>query len=218
MRPLAIPLQQSQIDAAWDFWKVGWVSQEFATLRAAFPNTLDAIRIKAIVLNALYATKIIAITRAADCVERVLTTSQLTGADLVEALVNEIRKVTKRREYSFSAKYAHFFVDSSLPILDRYAEWMLGEHLGSQIQSKDPRRYHKFTEDIETLKRVAGLNCSCAQLDAYLWVAGAYWCWKDRPNESINGDLKVRFENLHRDPATEPTLVALLGIESRARS
>ena len=75
-------------------------------------------------------------------------------------MVSEIRVITKRSNYSFASKYAHFFIDSNLPILDWYAEWMAGKHLG-QMQSKNPKRYHKFTEDIETLKRVAGLNCSC---------------------------------------------------------
>jgi hypothetical protein len=209
---LAMPLGQSQIDAAAEFWKGGWESKEFEQLRMAFPNPLDAVRIKAIVLNALYGTNIIAIAQAADRVERVLRAKQWTGSDLVEQLVSEIRGVTKRSNYSFAAKFAHFFIDSSLPILDSFAEWMLGRHLGPKMQSKDPRRYHKFSEDFETLKRVAGLTCNCAELDAYLWVAGEYWYWKDHPKSSISGDLKVRFENLRGNPSTEPLLVALLGI------
>ena len=209
---LAIPLKQSQIDAATQFWASGWESKEFEQLRIAFPNPLDAVRIKAIVLNALYGTNIIAIAQAADCVERVLRANQWTGSDLVEQLVIGVREATKRSNYSFAAKYAHFFVDSSLPILDSFAEWMLGRHLGRQMQSKDPRRYHKFTEDIETLKRVAGLTCNCAELDAYLWVAGEYWYWKDHPNYSISTDLKQRFENLQGNPSTEPSLAVLLSI------
>jgi hypothetical protein len=130
----------------------------------------------------------------------------------VEQLVSEIREVTKRSNYSFAAKYAHFFVDSSLPILDSFAEWMLGRHLGRMMQSKDPRRYHRFTEDIETLKRVAGLNCNCAELDSYLWVAGEYWYWKDHRKYSISSELKPHFENLQRSPTLEPSLAALLGI------
>jgi len=212
IQQLEIPLKQSQIDAAVEFWQGGWESKEFVQLRVAFPNPLDAIRIKAIVLNALYGTNIIAITQAADSVERVLKTNQWTGSDLVEQLVIGVREATKRSNYSFAAKYAHFFVDSSLPILDSFAEWMLGRHLGRQMQSKDPRRYHKFTEDIETLKRVAGLTCNCAELDAYLWVAGEYWYWKDHPNYSISTDLKQRFENLQGNPSTEPSLAVLLSI------
>lgn len=214
IQQLAIPLRQSQIDAAKEFLAGGWESKEFDQLRAAFPSPLEAVRIKAIVLNALYGTNIIAIGRVADRVELLLRTNQWTGADLVEQLVAEIRGVTKRGEYSFAAKYAHFFIDSSLPILDSFAEWMLGRHLGRQLQSKDARRYHRVTVDIETLKRVAGLNCNCADLDAYLWVAGEYWYWKDHPKYKISGDLKPRFENLQENPSDESLLAALLGIST----
>ena len=215
IQQLAIPLKQSQIDAAIDFaieiWG-RWESKEFEQLRMAFPNPLDAVSIKAIVLNVLYGTNIIAIAQVADRVERVLKANQWTGPDLVEQLVNEIRGVTKRSNYSFAAKYAHFFIDSSLPILDWFAERRLRAHLGRQMQSKDPRRYHKFTEDIQTLKRVAGLNCNCAELDSYLWVAGEYWYWKDHPKYSISSDLKQPFENIQSNPTAEPSLAALLGI------
>ncbi len=178
IQQLAISLKQSQIDAANEFWNGRWEGEDFKQLRMAFPNPLVAVRIKAIVLNALYGANIIAIAQAADRVERVLRANQWSGCDLVEQMVGAIRGVTKRSNYSFAAKYAHFFVDSSLPILDSFAEWMLGRHLGRKMQSKDPRRYHRFAEDIETLKRVAGLTCNCAELDSYLWVAGEYWYWK----------------------------------------
>lgn len=209
---LAIPLKQSQIDAAAEFWQGGWESKEFAQLKSAFPNPIDAIKVKAIVLNALYGTNIIAIAQVADRVERVLRANQWSRTELVEQLVKEIRGVTNRNHYSFAAKYAHFFVDSSLPILDWFAEWRLRAHLGRQMQSKEPGRYHRFCEDFETLKRVAGLNCDCAELDAYLWVAGEYWYWKEHPKYPISGDLKMRFESVRRSTSAEPVLAALLGI------
>jgi hypothetical protein len=45
IQQLAIPLKQSQIDAAKKFWAGGWESKEFEQLRTAFPNPLDAVRI-----------------------------------------------------------------------------------------------------------------------------------------------------------------------------
>ena len=138
------------------------------------------------------------------------------GIDLVEQLVKEIRGVTSQDNYSFAAKYAHFFIDPTLPILDSYAEWMLARHLGRELQSKDPRRYHRFTEDIETLKRFAGLTCNCADLDAYLWVAGEYWYWKDHREYSINGDLRALFEKLQGNSTAQPLLAALLDIAATA--
>jgi hypothetical protein len=207
---LAMPLLSSQIEAAAEFWKNGWESQEIAQLQQFFPNSQDAIKVKAIVLNALYGTHIIAIFKVADCVERVLKTNHSTGPDLVEELVDEIGRITKRRHYSFASKYGHFFIDSALPILDSYAEWMVAKHLGS-MKSKNPKRYLRFSEDIATLKRLAGLTCSCAELDAYLWVAGEYLSWKTNSNLNINGDLKPHFEQLEKDPESERSLRNLLG-------
>ena len=192
-RKLAMPLLSSQIDAAARFWKNGWESQEIVQLKQVFPNSQDAIKVKAIVLNALYGTNIIAISKVADCVERVLKANHSTGPNLVEELVAEICRITNRRHYSFAAKYAHFFVDSDLPILDSYAEWMVGKHIGS-MKSENPKRYLRFNEDIATLKRVAGLSCNCAELDAYLWVAGEYLSWKANPKLNISGDLRQYFD------------------------
>ena len=88
---------------------------------------------------------------------------------------------------------------------------MVGKHIGS-MKSENPKRYLRFNEDIATLKRVAGLTCNCAELDAYLWVAGEYLSWKDDPRTNINGDLKPHFERLENDPQSERTLSILLGI------
>jgi hypothetical protein len=90
LQQLAMPLLSSQIEAAARFWKNGWESQEIVQLKQVFPNSQDAIKVKAIVLNALYGTNIIAISKVADCVERVLKTNHSTGPDLVEELVVEI--------------------------------------------------------------------------------------------------------------------------------
>lgn len=211
VRQLAVPLAQSQIDAAGRFWRDGWDSKEIVQLKQAFPKCEDAVAVKAIVLNTLYGTSIIAIVKVARCVERVLNSNHSFGPGLVEELVAEMEKVSKRKNYSFAAKYAHFFVDPCLPILDLYAEWMVARHLG-QSQSKNPKRYLKFYEDVETLKRAAVLTCDCAQLDAYLWVAGEYWYWKAHPKTKVSGDLMDHFERLTRNPEDERTLSSLLSI------
>ncbi len=218
IQQLAVPLSQSQIDAAVDFWKKKGSAETpdgldpFSQIRKAFPNLAEAVTIKAIVLNELYSTNIIAIQKVADCVEQVLKRSHPTGSELVEELVTEIWPVTKQNNHSFAAKYAHFFIDSSLPILDWYAEWMVGLHLGRSMQSKNPKRYLRFAEDIETLKRVAGLQCSCADLDGYLWPAGEYWYWKAHPKTQISSELKPYFETLETNPEKEPDLAKALGL------
>ena len=210
-RQLAIPLAQSQIDAAAKFWFEGaWEAKEFEELKGAFADPAHAISIKAIVVNALYGTNIFAIDKVAACIERVVKSTRSAGPDLVEELVVEIRQITKRNNYSFASKYAHFFLDSTVPILDWYAEWTLGKHLG-QLRSSNPKRYHKFFEEIDLLKDLAGIECQCAAMDAYLWVAGEYLHWKGNSTARINGDLKRQFERIHLDPTCDAALVSLLG-------
>jgi len=209
---LAMPLSRNQIDAASKFWGNGsWDTKELVQLKQVFPNPQDAVMLKAIVLNTLYGTNIIAISKVAKRLEELLNANHSTGPDLVEELVAEIRNVTKRRHYSFVAKFAHFFINADLPILDQYAEYMVAKHLG-QAQSQNPKRYLKFVEDIEKLTELAGLTCNCAQLDAYLWIAGEYWCWKENPNLKVSGDLVGHFERFAENPENERTLGDLLGI------
>ena len=207
---LAQPLTQSQIDSASRFWAAGWESEELAQLKRAFPGHFDAVRIKAIVLNELYGTNVIAIYKVAGLLEKLLKETHTTGPLLVEELVDEINKITGRAHYSFVAKFGHFFVDSNLPILDSYAEQMAAWHLGN-AQSENPKRYLGFCENIETLCELAGLTCNCAELDAYLWVAGEYRSWLKSNKYEISSDLRPFFQRLQNDPESEPALRDLLG-------
>lgn len=208
---LAVPLASRQIEAAWMFAAGDWGMKELLQLKQAFPKVQEAIKVKAVVVNQLYATGIIAISRVADCLESRLRAPYSTDPQLVEDLVVEIRRVHPRKEYVFVSKYCHFFIDPVLPILDQFSEYMAHRHLGRH-RSKNPKRYLAFSEDIEKLKELAGLSCDCDQLDAYLWVAGAYWSRKKNPKVKINADLKAHFERLDADPEAEPTLAELLGL------
>jgi hypothetical protein len=213
---LAIPLFSIQIEAAAEFWKDGgFENMEFKQLKDKFPNAQDAVKIKAIVLNALYGGGIIAIEKVAGCLETALAATHATGLELVEELVIAMKDVTGCEHYSFASKFVHFFVDPNVPILDQYAEYMVAKHLGAAI-SRNPERYLGFVENIEKIKELAGLTCNCDQLDAYLWVAGEYWCWKKNQKIEINMDLKRHFERLEEIPGSEPTLRRLLGIGSSA--
>jgi hypothetical protein len=207
---LAQPLTQSQIDAASRFWADGWESEELAQLKQAFPERDNAIRIKAIVVNPLYGTNIFAISKVAEILERLLAETCTTGPLLVEELVDGVKTVTGRANYSFVAKFGHFFVDANLPILDSYAEKMVVWHLG-QAQSQNSKRYLKFCENIEKLSELAGLTCNCAELDAYLWIAGEYQSWSKKKKQEISSYLKPFFERLQESPESEPALRDLLG-------
>jgi hypothetical protein len=207
---LAQSLTQSQIDAVSKFYPGGLESEELTQLKQAFPERHTAIRVKAIVLNTLYGTNIIAIYKVAGLLQKLLKETRTTGPLLVEELVDGIKKVTGRAHYSFVAKFGHFFVDSNLPILDSFAQEMVEWHLG-QAQSRNSKRYLRFCENIETLSKLAGLTCNCEELDAYLWIAGEYQSWAKNKKREINSYLKPRFERLQENPESEPALRDLLG-------
>jgi hypothetical protein len=69
------------------------------------PNSQDAVKLKAVVLNTLYGTNVIAISKVAECLERTLDANHSTGPNLVEELVAEIKKITLLRHPRF---HMHF--------------------------------------------------------------------------------------------------------------
>ena len=91
---LAQPLTQSQIDAASRFWAVGgWESKEIVQLKQAFPERHDAIRVKAIVLNTLYGTNVIAIYKVAGLLEILLEKPTQPVRSLSRSLSMVLRKL-----------------------------------------------------------------------------------------------------------------------------
>src|SRR5271157_1430769 len=214
---LAHQLLNEQIEAASEFWNE-WEGEykELSRLNEVFPGfDGTAVLLKAVVINTLYGTNVYAIEKVAECVKTVMSkANHATGPDLVEELVEEMTKVSGRKHHSFASKFAHFFIDKDLPILDQYAEFMVRWHLGSE-QSQNHRRYLKFDEDIRKLKELAGLSCSNAQLDAYLWVAGEYLCWKKDPKVKITQELRELFEEgrRYKRPELYRLLTALLPAE-----
>jgi len=211
---LAKPLISGQIDAACKFWKDNHLEvEEFAQLRRCFPEPQKAITLKAVAVNALYRGGIIAIESVAEYLEGKLPPLHDFSRELVEEMVEEIASITKRRHRSFVSKFAHFFLNPDLPILDRYAERMVEAHLGLK-HSFDPKRYLIFAANVQKLKEVARLTCDWDELDHYLWIAGEYWSWKRNPDVPIY--LRRYFERLKTNPGIEGTLAGLLGIEEKS--
>jgi hypothetical protein len=212
---LVEPLTSSQIDAACEFWNDNHLEvKEFAQLRRCFPEPHEAVTLKAVAVNALYQGGIIAIGPIAEYLESKLPPLHDFTVGLIEEMATEISTITKDRHHVFLSKFAHFFLNSDLPILDRFAEWMVERHLGLK-HSCDPKRYFIFAANIQKLKKEAGLTCSWEELDHYLWIAGEYWCWKRNPKTRIYRELRDHFERLKTNPDTESTLSELLGIAEK---
>jgi hypothetical protein len=214
----AIPLPLSKINAAnllhryLDQWRLADQALELLAARCGGFEP-DACLLKVAAVNTLYGTNLYAITRMAKHAAAVLMATDLAaaGPELVEqlaALPTMNGRLSKRRHYSFSSKFAHFFVcKERFPIMDSYAVAMLKRHLGSPIYRDDPtKRYVAFLRNSQQLKQSSGFRGSNRELDRYLWLAGEYAAWMKRPGMAINAELAALFE---RPPTAE--VVALLG-------
>lgn len=182
-------------------------------LQQAMPGFgAEEVLLKAVAVNALYGTNVFAIVRAAGHVHTVLGSVDRAnaGPELIESLadVPTTSNGRRRRHVSFASKFAHFFISADrFPIYDFYAERMLVLHLGSSAKRNRARPYEAFVANIETLKRVNGLECSYRELDRYLWVAGLHRAY-------LSGERRINAELLRvfADPSdAQSEFIAHLG-------
>jgi hypothetical protein len=184
---LAHPLTQAAVDAANKLYACveHWAREDRILRRLAecFPSNtcLDHVLPKAIILNTLYATAVLAIEAMAEHIVDVLTTA---GGRFDLDTVEEIaalrglgpEKDKKRCCLSFASKYAHLFVDEQqFPILDSHAQRALLWHLGKanapalRVAHRD---YATYVNQANALLEWAGISCGYTQLDHYLWLCG----------------------------------------------
>ena len=178
---LEVPLTQAHVDAANALQRrlAGWKLYEgiLRDLAGHFPSNCDLRHVlpKAITLNSLYATGILAIHQMAEHIVQVATkeSDRLSPefADRI-ALLTDLGSGRKtRRCLSFASKYCHFFVSPErFAILDAYAVNALVLHMGKTRLRID--HYASYLSAVDGLIATAGLRCSYADLDHYLWLAG----------------------------------------------
>jgi hypothetical protein len=176
---LAIPLMQSQIDAACrlyqrlDQW---WLSDAaLKRLRESLPEfDRESCLIKSVAINALYGTQVLAIVRMAQHVEAILhkTDTRTAEIELVERLASPPADSNNRhrRFVSFAAKFCHFFLDEErIPIYDEAAREAIKLHLCKKGCVSDPAHpYLSFCERISRLRSDALLHGPGRELDRYL--------------------------------------------------
>lgn len=212
MTPLAVPLAESQVTTANALHTllVGWatIDRALAALGERFPKfDREASLLKGATVNQLYGTNVYALTRMAGHVATVLDGADMTaGGDMLAdaALVERLAALPKtpgqpsaRRHASFASKFAHFFIDRErFPIYDSYAERMVAYHPGSKQRVTNLiHPYQAFVQNLHTLRERAGITCSAAELDRYLWLAGLYRAWRCNPNSQINIEVARLFES-----------------------
>jgi len=221
---LDCPLCQAQIDAANALHAalVGWqrADEVLASLARHFPsNTSESdVLPKAIVLNSLYATSVLAIQAMAKHVAEVLAEAgDQPGIEVVEKIAwlhNLGEHAKSRRFLSFASKYCHFFVDEDrFAILDDFAATAIRLHLGqhAHVYAHKPSDYHEYLAAVDRLRSVAGLACSYREMDRYLWLRGQWEQWRRPPSKAgvrgsgVNPEVRDLFSS------ECPAVKALLG-------
>lgn len=136
------------------------------------------------------ATQIFALVAMASHIEDVLGNVQLekAGPELVDKIADFKHKNKERECVSFASKFAHFFIDPDrFPMKDSYSTKMVEFHLGTQdcVQTEKQvldESYAAFVRNIERLKEREGLDSvSYRRLDRYLWFAGKYRFFLEKP-------------------------------------
>jgi len=164
----------------------------------------EATLLKVATVNSLYGTREFALVRIALHFHRVLTGARgdVAPGVLVEqmaAVPMEGLETRSRRRRSLASKFAHFFIDADrFPILDKYADRMLRYHLGVPLSPVESTDYGTFCTRFETVRTAAGIAGSQRELDRYLWLAGVYRHWRERPDK-VNRAAAEIFSTGHPD-------------------
>jgi hypothetical protein len=190
-----VPLRLAQIEAAERLyqrlsdWQRSLAALEM--LNTQLPGfDMYTTLLKTTAVNGLMATQIFALVPMAAHVQEVLASGQLetAGPELVDKIADFRHKNKKRENVSFASKFAHFFIDPErFPMKDNFSTKMVEFHLGTancvQINEKVlDERYAAFVRNIERLKKRNGLDrISHRRLDRYLWFAGKYRAFLEKP-------------------------------------
>jgi len=150
-----------------------------ARLSKRFPRfDPQSTPLKAVAVNALYHTHVLAIERIAAHVSFVLRSVDVPkgSPDLVERLAypgpRSKGESKQRRNLSFASKFAHFFIDSDrFPIFDNRVRVMLAVHLGRGMVRNTEHPYVGFLANLSEFRQRFEWTGKARDLDRYLWLA-----------------------------------------------
>lgn len=208
---LATPLNPQQIEGAVRIRQQlpQWQQSDAAllALRDNLPGfEPEVCLLKAVAVNSIYGTNVLAIVRVAKHVLEVLGHQDRTSIELVVEIANPPAQTGRphRKHTSFASKFCHFFVDAErFPIYDDAACQALKLHFGKAIKAHD---YPAFCSRIDQLKALLGKDYSSRMIDHYLWLTGMYMRWlKERKmtNPKVNEELRELFESPTKEQSAE---------------
>ena len=191
--------EAQQLRDVMPFWQ--HTNELFMEAKRAFPSNTDltAVLLKATLIDRLYATNVFAIFQAAQHIVSVLSapTNIPQGPALVMCLAEMTVGGKPRKVTSFAAKYAHFFLDGRLPIMDSYAAQALCLHLGlpqARVETWQ-QNYALYCKAIKELQTLTKFNITDDQLDTYLWLGGLSIQWLKKGEQAeINSEAKQAFK------------------------
>ena len=158
--------------------------------------------VKTAVVNQLYGTNLYGVVRMSQHISRIMRHHPpAAGPRLVEkiACIPPVQGGSSVRHFSFASKFCNRFVDSeACPIMDAFAVWTVGLHLGDDCSSDPQHPYRAFVANTRRLLKDCDLTATSVELDAYLWIRGAYAAWQKNPAK-MNLELKGLFgDKTHR--------------------
>ncbi len=223
MTALPVPLTAAQVAAANTLHRqlTSWATTDraLALLDARCEGFgPEATLLKVVAINQLYGTNVYATTRMAAHVSAELARQPPAPSADPEADIALVERIAAlppapnqphpRKHTSFASKFAHFFIDRDrFPIYDEYAARTVHLHLGQNRHKEPARPYRAFVRNVHALRDRAGLACTLAELDRYLWLAGLYRAWQRNHAATINVEVATLFDTA--TPATTAALAAL---------
>lgn len=191
----------------------GWASTDRALrlVGQSVPgHDLDAVTVKAAVVDRLYYTRHYRLGEAIDRIVEVLAAPPAEPVTVVERIAETTIGGRSRWYWSFASKYAHWFVDEELPIYDSWAIRAVSHHFGRMTWRTTA--YRDFAGHVYALREASGLDCTIREMDRYLWMSGMYRAWvgaAEKDRLGLSGEVRGLLES--GGPVVRAELRVLLG-------
>lgn len=177
----------------------GWASTDRAlTLvgKSVVGHDLDAVTVKAAVVDRLYYTRHYRLGDAIDRIVEVMADPPAEPVAVVERIAETSIGDRSRWYWSFASKYSHWFVHDELPIYDSWAIRAVSHHFGRMAWRTTA--YRDFAGHVYALREASGLGCTIREMDRYLWMSAMYRAWvgtEDRAKLGLSGEVRGLFES-----------------------
>lgn len=207
------PSQIAAANAIHDGHMPGWASTDRALtlVGRSVPGVgLDAVTVKAAVVDRLYYTRHYRLGDSVERIVEVMADPPVEAVAMVEAIAPLSVRDRTHWYWSFASKYSHWFIDPELPIYDSWAIRAVSHHFGRMTWKTTA--YRDFAEHVYALREASGLDCGIREMDRYLWMSGMYRAWlaaEERSRLGLSGEVAALFGS--RDASIRDALTTLLG-------